>query len=163
MDCQVSERAGLKCVMLYLPLVGSEYQGCILRQPSAVLFALSRSRSLHWGKRWEGKGSPGRWNRPFISTTADICTTGNSSPSYPTSLQIPKALKLWTKSLQASSVVNGKNERDGQKDQNIPQDFIWLGWTQVLMSATAESETRHHLPIFTIYFHWLVEKKLART
>lgn len=58
---------------------------------------------------------------PPLQTSAQ---RGIQAPVHPTSLQIPEALKLWTKSLQASSIFSGESKRDVQKGWIIPQGLF---------------------------------------
>lgn len=119
-----------------------------------VLLSSSQSGSLKWG--WRGKeGKRAELWRQAISPSLPLQTftqQGIQGPAHPASLQVPKAVKLWTKSHPSSSAVNGENERDAQKAWTIPQGLFQLGWTQALLSAVTEPETRHHLPLLTISF-----------
>lgn len=87
------------------------------------------------------------------STFTDIYTAGNSRLHF-------RYLKHWNYGPNhcSFSAVNGENERDAQEGWTIPQDLFQLGWTQALLSAVTEPETRHHLSLFTISFLWLWQK-----
>lgn len=94
--------------------MGSKCQGCILRQPSAVFLAVSRSRSLTECRRWGGRSNLGRWGLPSppLHTSAQH---GIQVLVHSVSLHIPEMFKLRITSLQASSVFNIESEGDGQK------------------------------------------------
>lgn len=116
--------------MLSLSLVGSQFQDYTVRQPSAVLFAAFRSRSLNWAGEQEGaEGEEGRAVQAGVAIppAPPLQTSAQQriqAPVHPTSLQIPEALKLWTKSLWASSIFNRESKRDAQKGWIIPQGLF---------------------------------------